>query len=63
MKKYIFALIAVGAISLTSCKQNSSTETTEVATDSTSISVDSECCQDSTGTTVDTTEVKADELK
>ena len=57
MKKYIFALIAVAAISLASCRQNSSTENTEVATDSTGISVDT------AGTTVDTTEVKADTLK
>ena len=55
MKKYIFALIAVLAISLTSCKETVSTETKEVSVDTTTV--------DTTATRIDTTGIASDTLK
>lgn len=57
MKKYIFGLIAILAISLTSCKQNPSTEANAEVKDSTATRIDS------TSTEVDSTDIKADTLK
>jgi hypothetical protein len=57
MKKYIFALISIFAISIASCKQTSSPEVEVTEVDTTAIRIDS------TNIEVDTADVKADTLK
>jgi outer membrane lipoprotein SlyB len=61
MKKMIFALALLVAVSFTSCK-NDATATDALATDSTAVAIDS-VKVDTTATSVDTAKVAKDSVK